>query len=307
MSEGGAVPGRKRVSEGGAVLGRKRISAAPGYTPVEGVIPPAYHRKLAVALTPGEFLAWARGELREFDGMALGPPWQPGQHIAMIGKTREGKTNFVVWLLSELRRYVLALDPKGEDESLSASGWTRVSTVPGGTRQPKILSQEWKTWQQIERDKAEGRPVRIIAGVQSRSRAEDQANKLLMRDAIEYARQTGGWSLYVDEHQILSDRRMYGLGEDIARQAISAARDKMSVLASMQYLAWVEKAATRQATLIVLWRTRSREMIKLAAEVSGRPWQEIAAAVDQLPKYWLLLIPDELRAPMIMVRPPKVT
>ena len=81
----------------------------------------------------------------------------------------------------------------------------------------------------------------------------------------------------------------------------------MSVIASMQYMAWVEKAATRQATLIVVWRTRDRDLIKLAAQTAGRPWQEVAAAVDELPKYWLLVIPDELRAPMLMVKPPKVT
>jgi hypothetical protein len=267
----------------------------------------ASNSHLVIGMTPGEFLAWARGELRELRGVTLGPPWQPGQHIAMIGKTREGKTNFAVWLLAELRKYVLALDPKGEDESLSHSGWTRVTTVPGGTRKARPGTEEWRIWRELDRARVEGEPVRVIVGMQSRTREADRANRILMRDAIEYARQTGGWSMYVDEHQILSDRRMFGLGEDIARQAISAARDKMSVLASMQFLAWVEKSATRQATLIVLWRTRSRDLIKLAAEITGRPWQEIAAAVDQLPKYWLLVISDELRAPMMMVRPPKVT
>lgn len=251
------------------------------------------------------------GRLREMrvNGqlVKLPPPWQPGQHVALIGKTREGKTNFVVWLLSECRRYVLALDPKGEDESLSNSGWTRVKTVPGGVAKPALFSDEWKTWRQLEQAKAEGRPVRIIAGVASRTRAGDIANRQLMRDAIEYARQTGGWSLLVDEHQILSDRRMFGLGEDIARQAISAARDKMSVLANMQYLAWVEKAATRQATLIAVCRTKDRDLIRSAARVAGRPWQEIQAAVDELPKFWWLIVSDELRAPMLMVRPPKVT
>lgn len=278
-----------------------------------------------IALTPDEFISWALGELRELAGVALPPPWQPGQHVALIGKTREGKTNFAVWLLTELRKMVLALDPKGEDESLSNSGWTRVSTVPGGRTHPPVGSREWRNWRAIDRLRSGNaehaaqhdgcipvlcehvQPIRLIAGLQSRSRQQDAANRLLMADAIEYARDSGGWSLYVDEHQILSDRRMFGLGEDIARQAISAARDKMSVIASMQYLAWVEKAATRQATLIVVWRTRSRDLIKLAAETAGRPWQEIAAAVDELPKYWLLLIPDELRAPMLMVRPPKVT
>ena len=260
-----------------------------------------------IALTPDEFLRWAKGKLRRLNGVKLPPPWQPGQHVALIGKTREGKTNFAVWLLSELRKFVLALDPKGEDESLSKSGWTRVTSVPGGRRKPRVGSEEWRTWQRLDKARAEGRPVKVIVGMQSRTRSADLANRILMGDAIEYARQSGGWSLYIDEHQILSDRRMYGLGEDIARQAISAARDKMSVIASMQYLAWVEKAATRQATLIVVWRTRDRDLIKLAAQTAGRPWQEVAAAIDELPKYWLLLIPDELRAPMLMVRPPKVT
>jgi hypothetical protein len=267
---------------------------------------PAY-APVVVGMTPGEFLAWARGELRELAGVRLAPPWQPGQHFALVGKTREGKTNFAVWLLNELRKFVLALDPKGEDESLSASGWTRVSSVPNGSRKPRPGSEDWRKWRDVERAREEGRPIKLIIGMQTRTRDADIANRALMRDGIEYARQTGGWSLYVDEHQILSDQRMFGLAADIARQAISAARDRMSVISSMQFLAWVEKAATRQATLIAMWRTRSRDLIKMVAEITGRPWQEIAAALDQLPKYWVLVIPDELRAPMMMVRPPKVT
>lgn len=141
-----------------------------------------------IALTPMEFIAWATGELRavRVHGalVRLPPPWQPGQHIAAIGKTREGKTNFFVWFLGETRMYILALDPKGEDESLSASGWTRVGTVPFGTGKPKWGSREWQTWRQIERDRSEGRPVRLIAGIHSRTPAADAYNKLLMREAV---------------------------------------------------------------------------------------------------------------------------
>lgn len=261
---------------------------------------------LVIALTPEEFTDWARGRLREIRGTRLPPPWQPGQHLALIGKTREGKTNFAIWLISAVRRYVLAIDPKGHDETLSASGWTRVTTVPGGMRKARLWSQEWRLWRRIDRDRAEGRPVRLIAGMTTRTKADDIANRQLIRDAIEYVREAGGYTLLVDEHQILSDRRLYGLGEDIARQSISAARDGTSVVAAMQYLAWVEKAAIRQSTLCALWRTRDEDLIKMTARVTGRPWREIAAAMDELPKYWLLLISDELRAPMLMVRPPKV-
>lgn len=261
----------------------------------------------AIALTPGEFLAWARGELRELRGIKLPPPWEPGQHWAFLGKTREGKTNFVVWLCTELRMYVLALDPKGMDETLSAAPWQRVSTVPGGAAKPGLFSAEWRRWGQLQRDLAEGYPVRLIAGVDSRTRAGDMANRQLMRDGIEYVREAGGWTLIIDEHQVMSDPRMFGLGADIARQAITSARDGVSLVTNMQFLAWVEKAGVRQSTLIGLCRTKDRDMIKLAASATGRPWQEIGQALDELPKYWWLILGDELRAPMLMVRPPRVT
>lgn len=267
---------------------------------------------LVVALTPVEFIAWATGKLRAVEVAGIGavrlpPPWQPGQHIAAIGKTREGKTNFFVWLLNETRKYVLALDPKGEDESLSASGWLRVGTVPFGTGKPRWGSGEWRNWRNIDLDIAEGRPARLIAGVASRTSAADAYNKVLMRDAVEYCRQVGGWTLYVDEHQVFSDPRMFNLGKDIARQAITAARDGVSVITSMQYLAWVERASTRQATMIAMCRTGDPDLIRSAAQMAGRPWQMIAAALNELPKFWWLIVPDEQRAPMIMVRAPKVT
>lgn len=264
-----------------------------------------------VALTPMEFIGWATGELGAVRSkgrlVRLPPPWQPGQHIAAIGKTREGKTNFFVWLLSETRKYVLALDPKGADESLSASGWTRVSTVPFGTAKPRWLSPEWRTWRDIENIKAEGGPARLIAGIEARTREADEYNRILMRDAVEYVRQVGGWTLYVDEHQVFSDRRMFNLGGDIARQAITAARDGVSLITSAQFLAWIEKASTRQATMIAMCRTGNKDLIREAAQMASRPYQMIAAALDELPKFWWLIIPDEQRAPMLAVRAPKVT
>lgn len=263
----------------------------------------------AVALTPAEFLAWMRGEMTHTrDGIRLPPPWQPGQHIGLLGKTREGKTNLAVWLCAELRQFVLAIDPKGMDESLSASGWLRVGTVPGGSRKPAWPGKEWRAWNQIQNDVAEGIPARIIAGIESRTRASDAANRQLMADAIEYARQAGGWTLLVDEHQVLSDPRMFGLGPAIARMAITAARDKTSLIVNFQFLAWIERAGVRQSTMIGMARTRDRDLIKMAASAAGRPWQELATILDEFDhKYWWAFLSDEPRSPVVMVRPPKVT
>jgi hypothetical protein len=47
-------------------------------------------------------------------------------------------------------------------------------------------------------------------------------------------------------------------------------------------------------------------MIKAVAQAMGRPWQGLAAAVDQLPDYHVIIIPKKIRAPMVITRAPKV-
>ena len=57
--------------------------------------------------------------------------WEPGQHMAVIAPTGAGKTTFTSGLLDYCRRYVLALDPKGGDTTLSSLGYERLSKWPG--------------------------------------------------------------------------------------------------------------------------------------------------------------------------------
>lgn len=246
-----------------------------------------------------EFLPWLTGKLDRVDrdgrAVALSGPWRPGQHMALIGKTREGKSTFAVGVLGT-RKYVLALDPKGEDDTLEASGYQRVSGLPPKKAFPK----------DVQKDMDEGRPVRLIAGIATRTRQADERNRELMEQALEYVRQAGGFTAYVDEYQILADQRMYKLGPHVERMLISAARDKVSVVTAFQAPAWVPKASTRQAAIIVCWKTRDVDMVKNVARAAGRDWRVIAEILDELPKYHVLVIPDDLRAPMMITSAPKV-
>lgn len=217
--------------------------------------------------------------------------WEPGQHIALIGPTGEGKTTLAVGILRS-RKWVLALDPKGEDDTLSDSGFVRITRLPLPRR--------------IRNDIAEGKPARIIVGGPARTNAEDAYNRKLMAEAIDMVRGQGGWTLYCDEFQILSDREMFNLGKRIERLLISARRNRTSVVTAYQAAAWVPKASTRQATFVVIWGTRDREMIKNVAEAMGREWRELAIAVDKLPQFFALVIPKSVRAPFVLVHPPKV-
>lgn len=241
---------------------------------------------------------WLTGRLafvsRPEGRILLAPPWFPGAHWALVGPTGEGKSTVAVALLA-LRDYVLALDPKGGDETLAASGYRRVTGLPPRVRFPR----------DIQRDLDEGRPVQLIVGGSARTDEEDLRLQALMREAISYARHAGGWTLYVDEFELLSSQRMFNQGPLIERMLITARRDKSSVMTSFQAQAWVSKHATRQATFVVMFPTRDRAMIKAVAEAMGRPWQALEAAVDLLPDYHVIIIPKKIRAPMVITSAPK--
>lgn len=217
--------------------------------------------------------------------------WEPGMHIALVGPTGEGKSTFAVRILKN-RKYVLALDPKGEDETLAASGFERITAWP--------LSGEM--WDRI----TEGLPLQLIVGGTTDTNAEVAKLVRLMRQAIEGVRAAGGFTLYADEFQILADQRMYGLGKDTELMLVAARRKGTSVVTSFQAMSWVPKAATRQASFVVMWPTRDEDMIKAVARTMGRRWQDIVAAVHELPEFHVLVIPKKINAPIVITMAPQL-
>jgi hypothetical protein len=257
-----------------------------------------------------EFLPWVRGRKTHGDAngvrVPLPPPWKPGQHWALIGPTGEGKSTFAVGILS-LRKWVLSLDPKGEDETLESSGYVRLRTIPPpadrmawAKKEPREGTDDW-IWDRVQK----GLPVGLITGFEAVTDEEDLALHQLMKDSVTWCRRTRGWTLYVDEFELLSSQRMFRLGPDIERMLITARRAGTSVVTSFQAAAWVSKHATRQASFTSLWPTRDRQMIQSVAESMGRDWRMVAAAVDELPPYHVLVLPKQVRAPMLITSAPK--
>jgi hypothetical protein len=217
--------------------------------------------------------------------------WEPGQHVALIGPTGEGKSTFAGGIL-DTRKWVLALDPKGGDETLSRTGYKPLTRWPPPGK---------------DRDRiAEGKPMRYIIGRQVRDEREERAHTSLMRDAVRGCWGEGGWTINVDEFQLLADRRMMGLDKEIERLLVAARSKGTSVVTSFQAPSWVPKASTRQATWVVMWPTRERKMIQVVADSMGRPWKELAAAVDELPPFHVLVIPKQVRAPYVLTHAPKL-
>jgi len=227
-------------------------------------------------------------------------------HGALIAPTGEGKTTHAVGVLG-LRKYVLALDPKGEDETLSASGYYRVRSIHQDSLRWRMAHRDdARTWDAVHRAIDEGRPARVIVGGGASTDEQDRALQQLMRESIVYCRHSGGWTLYCDEFELLSSQRMFDLGPAIERMLITARRAKTSVITSYQAQAWVSTHAHRQASRVTMWQTGSRAMIKNIAEGMGHDWRHLAAAIDQLPKWHSLTIPRGRHDPMVITRAPKV-
>jgi hypothetical protein len=99
---------------------------------------------------------------------------------------------------------------------------------------------------------------------------------------------------------------MFGLGPLVARMSVSARSSKTSIVTSMQYLSWSEKAPVRQASLISMHKTKSRDLLRKASEEIGRDWRDLAAIVEEFARFDVMTLTDDLRAPVILTTPRKI-
>jgi hypothetical protein len=214
--------------------------------------------------------------------------WLPGQHLALIGPTGEGKTTFAGGVLAA-RKYVLSLDAKGADSTLTATGFRRIEAWPP----PKDVLQ----------DIAEGYPARLIVGFDLKTIADFERLKWLLSRVLDSAYAEKGWTLHIDELQLLADRKMMNLGPKVEKHLVSARDKKISVVSSYQAPSWVPWAASRQARWIVIWPNRDKNMIRKLSEACGRDFDVLWECVRELPRFHCLTIPPNFRDPMVLTSP----
>lgn len=229
----------------------------------------------------------------EFKAYFLGR-WEPGQHVACCGPTGVGKSTLVCHLLGE-RKYVLALDPKGGDSTLSTlekRGFQRITS--------------WPPPRKIREGIARGEPARLIVGHRITD-ADDYEKKLqpLLAKTLHEAFAEGGWTIYVDEMQVAADARMMNLTARIERNLIAARDRGISMVSSFQRPARVPRSAGDQSTYFVVWYTRDTDVVNRLAEMMGRQKDQVRGAVRALDRHDIVVVSNNPHDPMIFTHVPK--
>lgn len=220
--------------------------------------------------------------------------WKPGQHIAIIAPTGQGKSTVLVSLLG-LRKWALGFDPKGGDETLAATGYPRLPQWPPAR----------KYYDKMHR----GEPVSFLVGPKVHKRIDLPRLKLVQQAALRGVFDDGGWTVAVDEFQILSDRRMMNLGTDVETLLISARHKKVSVVTLFQAPRNVPRAAADQSSHLFLGLTLDTDVVNRLAEITGREKAEIRGAITGLGTvdYSWLVVPRNPRRPIVVTVPYPVT
>lgn len=215
--------------------------------------------------------------------------WKPGQHVAMIGPTGQGKTTVLVSLLKECRKFVLSFDPKGGDDTLAKTRFPRLAQWPPPSKDYDKM--------------ARGEPVKYLIGPKTNRRRERVGLIAAQERALEGAWDDGGWTVAIDELQIAADKM--GQADSIDELLIAARTRKVSVVSLFQRPAEVPRAAYQMASWIFLGLTLDTDTINRLAEIVGRPRYEIRGAVNGLAKvdYSWLVVPNNPRRPLVLTLP----
>lgn len=181
--------------------------------------------------------------------------WEQGQHVTIAAPTGHGKTHLAL-ALAEMSRFVLVLATKRRDPlvaELAADGYKVTPSVDG------IL------W-------AENEPLtpKVVVWPQAPEKASSGARAALLgrelREVMNWAQRTGGWTVIADETMYLSEQ--LGLEKELNEIWYGGRTMKVSLVSLMQRPARVPRLAFSQADYLFLGKFNDKRDIETLRDIA---------------------------------------
>ncbi len=221
--------------------------------------------------------------------------WKPGEHVTIVAPSGHGKTHLALEL-AELSRYVLVLATKRNDPLVAqlASDGYLVTPTPDGVlwaeREP--VTPKVVVWPQFGDE----------VGAKQRMLMQAQA----LRDVLDWADKTGGWTIVADETMWLHDNLR--LERELSSVWYQGRTQGLSLIALMQRPSRVPRLAFSQANYLFLGKFADKRDIDALREISSAiPKELIEQGIRSLskPEHEFLFI-DTVRDELaIVVAPPR--
>ncbi len=153
--------------------------------------------------------------------------WNPGQHLAVIGQTGQGKSTVIEWLLKQ-RQYVLILKSKPDDIEYEGTKLVKEAA--------SLKSQRQWRW--------------VLEPTYSKQATEfEKAYELVWRE--------GGWTVDIDELYYHND--MLKIKEPINRLLTQGRSKGISVVCGMQRPSGVTRFAVGESTHVLSFQLEGRD------------------------------------------------
>jgi hypothetical protein len=217
--------------------------------------------------------------------------WNQGEHVILIGPAGRGKTT-LAGLILPMRRFVVALDFKGDDPSLKRWGWETLDEWPPPGLEQRMQPHERKL--PGGRVRQEVDPVRLRLSPPARTRADWAASRPVFEECLDDIFAQGRWCVYTDELLIATGTK-FALGDTIEDLVVSGRSRGISMVSSTQAPRWIPKVTYDQATHLFIWPVRDFSGLERVEEITG--WGRVLrSTLAQMPKHDVLYVkpPDTL-------------
>lgn len=209
--------------------------------------------------------------------------WVPGEHVALIGPTGQGKTTLLTALIPK-RKYVTVFATKPRDDSMM-----RIA------KQGYTIFRRWKTIS------VKDSPRRIL-WPDAKKLGSQKLQVAVFSDALERIYREGGWTVVIDELWYVVNT--LGLGNYVKLYLLQARSLGISMLMASQRPAFIPLEVYDQSTHLFFFRDNDEANLNRLSGISYRSADLIRSIISNLDRHQVLYI-NTRTGQMVRTRAPK--